>query len=158
MAPQITSRPAAPEDLPELVRLYRLLEAEMTALEDMWPLADALAEPIEASLRAHIDASGSRLLVGSIDGVPVGFLLGEIRPLLAHVDDRVGSIRLVFSELDARGVGVGEAMRNDVLAWFESHGIDRFDAHVLPGHRLAKNFFEAAGFSARHIVMHKGRR
>jgi hypothetical protein len=33
-------------------------------------------------------------------------------------------------------------------------GISRFDAHVLPGHRLAKNFFEAGGFSARSITMH----
>jgi hypothetical protein len=33
-------------------------------------------------------------------------------------------------------------------------GITKFDAHVLPGHRLAKNFFEAGGFSARSIIMH----
>jgi hypothetical protein len=25
---------------------------------------------------------------------------------------------------------------------------------VSPGHRIAKNFFEANGFKARHIVMH----
>jgi hypothetical protein len=25
---------------------------------------------------------------------------------------------------------------------------------VLPGHRLAKNFFEQGGFAARSIVMH----
>ena len=30
-----------------------------------------------------------------------------------------------------------------------------FDVRVLPGHRLAKNFFEANGFSARLIVMHR---
>jgi hypothetical protein len=33
-------------------------------------------------------------------------------------------------------------------------GIRLFDARVLPGHRLAKNFFEAGGFSARLIIMH----
>jgi hypothetical protein len=34
-------------------------------------------------------------------------------------------------------------------------GIGYFDAHVAPGHRLAKNFFESHGFSARRIVMHR---
>ena len=37
---------------------------------------------------------------------------------------------------------------------YRAMGHHLFDAHVLPGHRLAKNFFEAGGFSARTIVMH----
>jgi hypothetical protein len=41
-----------------------------------------------------------------------------------------------------------------VLAELRQRGISKFDAHVLPGHRLAKNFFESGGFSARSIVMH----
>jgi hypothetical protein len=45
-------------------------------------------------------------------------------------------------------------MRDAVLSHLRGRGIHRFDAHVLPGHRLAKNFFEQGGFSARHIVMH----
>jgi hypothetical protein len=51
-------------------------------------------------------------------------------------------------------VALGETMRDAVLEELRSRGITKFDAHVLPGHRLAKNFFEAGGFSARSIVMH----
>jgi hypothetical protein len=40
------------------------------------------------------------------------------------------------------------------LAELRDRGLDRFDAHVLPGHRLVKNFFEAGGFAARSIIMH----
>jgi ribosomal protein S18 acetylase RimI-like enzyme len=66
----------------------------------------------------------------------------------------VGSIRLVFSHPDAREVGLAEAMREAAMEEFRRRDITRFDAHVLPGHRLAKNFFEAGGFSARSIIMH----
>jgi GNAT superfamily N-acetyltransferase len=145
IAPVVTARPAVAEDLPALVRLYRLLEEEMTALEHMWDQADGLPEPVEASLTAAIDDERVLVAVGTIDGLVMG--------LLPHASEPVGSIRLVFTEPDAREVGVGEATRDLALDWFRAAGVRRFDAHVLPGHRLAKNFFESAGFSARHIVM-----
>jgi hypothetical protein len=40
------------------------------------------------------------------------------------------------------------------LSQLRERGLRRFDAHVLPGHRLVKNFFEAGGFAARSITMH----
>jgi ribosomal protein S18 acetylase RimI-like enzyme len=61
---------------------------------------------------------------------------------------------MVYVTEAARGVGVGEAMLEAALAALRARGVRRFDAIVSPGHRLAKNFFEAAGFSARRITMH----
>ncbi|MGD2102389.1 MAG: hypothetical protein PVG83_09125, partial [Acidimicrobiia bacterium] len=69
-------------------------------------------------------------------------------------EDRIGAIRLIYVDHEAREVAVGEMMRDLVMALLRKRGITKFDAHVLPGHRLAKNFFEAGGFSARSIVMH----
>jgi ribosomal protein S18 acetylase RimI-like enzyme len=66
----------------------------------------------------------------------------------------VGSIRLIYVDPEAREVAIGEEMRDYVMDMLRKRGISRFDAHVLPGHRLAKNFFEAGGFSARSITMH----
>jgi ribosomal protein S18 acetylase RimI-like enzyme len=63
-------------------------------------------------------------------------------------------VRLVFVEEPARAVGVGEAMLQAALEEMRRRGIRRFDAVVSPGHRLAKNFFESAGFSARRITMY----
>jgi hypothetical protein len=45
-------------------------------------------------------------------------------------------------------------MRELALSILRDKGITKFDAHVLPGHRMAKNFFEAGGFAARSIIMH----
>ena len=152
---EVTARPARVGDLDELVRLYRLLEEEMVALKGMWRLADGLPEPLEEALRAALSDPDNLVYVGAIDGVPVGFALARSEPLLAQAGgERVGVIRLVFTEMEARGVGVAEVLRDAVVDALRRTGHSRFDAHVLPGHRLAKNFFEAGGFAARSIVMH----
>ena len=148
-------RHATVDDIEALKRLYRLLEEEMTALSAMWSLADGLAEPVTESLRRALVDPETVVALGEIDGVPVGFLLARVEELLPQAKgERLGAIRLVFVEPEARGVGVGEAMRDMVLDELRGRGIRRFDAHVLPGHRMAKNFFEAGGFAARSIVMH----
>ena len=152
---RIGARPAVTDDLDELVRLYRLLAAEMRGYHPMWELADGLAEPVAASLRDALHDGDTAVYLGTIDKVPFGFILGRSEPLLAQAGgERIGSIRFVFTELEAREVGVGEAMRDALLEVFRANGLRLFDAHVLPGHRLVKNFFESGGFSARSIVMH----
>ena len=103
---------------------------------------------------AALDDVDTIVLVGSVDGYPFGFLLARVEEtLIQSGGQRIGSIRLIFVEQDAREVAVAEAMREEALALLRERGITKFDAHVLPGHRLAKNFFESGGFSARSIVM-----
>lgn len=152
---RISARPAETDDIHQVMAMYRGLEEEMTGLHPMWPLADGLAEPVVDSLAALIADAGVEFVIGEIDGIPVGFLVARAEALLAQASgDRIGVIRYIFVEHQAREVGVAEAMRDRVMDTFRSEGITKFDAHVLPGHRLAKNFFEAGGFSARSIVMH----
>lgn len=146
---------AEPADLEILVDMYRSLEVEMTALHPMWPLSGGLAEPVSESLMRAIQGNDSFVVIGYVSDYPFGFLLGRIESLLPQADgEKIGAIRLVFVEEAARQVSVGEVMRDLAMQRFREMGITRFDAHVLPGHRLAKNFFEAGGFAARAIVMH----
>ncbi|MGQ0848786.1 MAG: GNAT family N-acetyltransferase [Actinomycetota bacterium] len=151
----VRARPAQTDDLSTLTSLYRSLEKEMTSLHEMWALADGLAEPVEDALEAAVNDVESTIVVGLIDDAIFGFLLARVEALLPQARQmQVGSIRLVFVEMEAREVGVGEAMLDYALADLRRQGLTRFDAHVLPGHRLAKNFFEAGGFAARAIIMH----
>jgi GNAT superfamily N-acetyltransferase len=151
----VSARVGAPEDLPALLDLYRGLEVEMTELHPMWPLADGLPEPLEAAFIDSMSDEGMIVVVGDLDGYPFGFLVAVIEDMLPQGRGKhVGSIHLVYVDPDAREVGLGETMREFALDMLRERGITRFDAHVLPGHRLAKNFFEAGGFSARSIVMH----
>ena len=155
MGISVTARRAGPDDVGVLVGLYRKLEAEMTALHPMWPRSDGLDEPVEQSFLDGIGNADVRVFIGEVDGCPLGFIYGRSEPLLFHEEGvRVAAIRLVFVEEGARGVGVGEVMRDTLMEEFRNMDHHLFDAHVLPGHRLAKNFFEAGGFAARSIVMH----
>lgn len=152
MTVSVTARNAELQDLPELVRMYADLEAEMDALHVMWKRADALPAPVADSFESAIESPDAFVIVGEIDGLPFGFLVAYVEPLVDG--SLIGSIRFIFTEESGREVGVGEAMRDLVLHALRDRGLTRFDAHVLPGHRLVKNFFEAGGFSARTIVMH----
>ena len=152
---RVITRPADAADLPALMRLYRGLEAEMTALHPMWPLADGLAEPVESSLERLLGDPEALVVMGEIDGYPFGFAMARIEEILPQAaGERIGSIRLIYVEPEAREISLGEEMRDHLIDELRRRGISRFDAHVLPGHRLAKNFFEAGGFSARAIIMH----
>ena len=127
----------------------------MIALHSMWPLADGLDEPVSQSFADALDDPGTLVIIGEIDGYPFGFLLARVERLLAQADgELVGAIRLIYVDQEAREVALGEEMREMALQVFRSRGITKFDAHVLPGHRLAKNFFEAGGFAARSIIMY----
>lgn len=151
----VSARLATRDDIPTLESLYRGLEEEMTALHAMWPVADGLDEPVAESIGTALTDPETIVLIGEIDGYPFGFLLARVERLLAQADGkRVGALRLIYVDHDAREVALGEAMRETALTMLRERGITKFDAHVLPGHRLAKNFFEAGGFSARSIIMH----
>jgi ribosomal protein S18 acetylase RimI-like enzyme len=152
---KVSARVATRDDIPTLESLYRGLEEEMTALHAMWPVADGLDEPVAESIGTALTDPETIVLIGEIDGYPFGFLLARVERLLAQADGkRVGALRLIYVDHDAREVALGEAMRETALTMLRERGITKFDAHVLPGHRLAKNFFEAGGFSARSIIMH----
>ena len=152
---RVVARPADAADVPALMRLYRGLEAEMTALHPMWPLADGLAEPVESSFGSLVGDPEALVVMGDIDGYPFGFAMARIEEILPQAaGEKIGSIRLIYVEPEAREISLGEEMRDYLIDELRRRGISRFDAHVLPGHRLAKNFFEAGGFSARAIIMH----
>jgi GNAT superfamily N-acetyltransferase len=71
---------------------------------------------------------------------------------------RIGRVRLIYTEPEARGVGVGHVMLTEILEVLRSYGIRDFDAPVGPGQRAAKNFFESHRFAARSIVMYSSDR
>ena len=161
MTPQpfmmVGARLAQKEDLAVLERLYVALSAEQRAIRSIWPFADGLAEPVDRSLSTMLERPDTVIVVGHIDDEPLGFLAGFEQPLLEPMSDRrIGVVQLVFTDQEARGVGVGAAMLDLAMAEFRDRGIDLFDARVSPGHRLAKNFFESNGFKARSITMHRG--
>lgn len=151
----VAARLAEIDDISDVERLYAGLAAEQRTIRSIWPYSDGLPEPVGRSLSKLVERPCGVVAVGLIDGVPLGFLAGLEQPLLAPMADRnIGVVQLIFTDHEARGVGVGAAMLQVAMKEFRDRGINLFDARVSPGHRLAKNFFESNGFKARSITMH----
>jgi GNAT superfamily N-acetyltransferase len=113
------------------------------------------ADPDPAGLaRRFADLVGDedhRVLVGTVDRAVCGFALAR----LGGADGSIGVLEACYVEPAARGVGVGRLLLDTVVAWLGEHGCSGVDGTALPGDREAKNFFEAAGFKARVLTMHR---
>jgi GNAT superfamily N-acetyltransferase len=147
-------RPATPADVPRLAELARAAIAELAPMRggEVWRAREARAEPIEDGLAAALDDADCRVLAATIDGVVVGYSVVR----LEHLADGsvLGVVDDIFVEEEARQIGLGEAMMDDLVAWCDERKCLGMDAMALPGHRATKNFFEESGFTARQLVMH----
>lgn len=148
-------RPATEADLPRLAELAREVTAELAPTRGgaVWKAQEARTEPLEQNLGPLLGDAGHRVLVGTIDGVVMGYAVARLERL--RDGSTLGVVDDIFVEEGARGIGIGEGMINDIITWCERAGCVGIDAMALPGHRLTKNFFEESGFSARKLVMHR---
>jgi GNAT superfamily N-acetyltransferase len=93
-----------------------------------------------------------RVLVGTVEDAVVGLALGRID---AVGEAPLGVIDACYVEPAARGVGVGRALLDNLVAWFTASGCRGVDVTALPGDRETKNFLEGSGFKARLLTMHR---
>ena len=147
-------RPAEAADVARVAELARAAISELAPMRGgaVWKAREARTEPIEEGLEALLEDPDARVVVGTIDGVVVGYAVARLEYLgdgtvLGVIDD-------IFVEEGARQVGLGELMIGDLMAWCEERKCIGMDAMALPGHRATKNFFEESGFTARQLVMH----
>lgn len=148
-------RPATDADVPRLAELARGVVDELAPMRggQVWKAREARTEPLSESLATLLRDPGHRVVVGTIDGVVMGYAVARLERL--NDGSTLGVIDDIFVEEGARGIGIGEGMINDLISWCEKAGCVGIDAMALPGHRATKNFFEESGFSARKLVMHR---
>ena len=148
------ARRAVATDTERLAELARAAVAELepTRGGSVWKDREARREPLEEGFAGSIADPDQLVLVGTIDGTPVGYTVVVDEALDSGAV--LGVVQDIFVEEEARGVGVGEAMMEEALVWCRSRGCVGVDAMALPGHRTTKNFFEDSGFSARLLIMH----
>ncbi|HEY5011663.1 MAG TPA: GNAT family N-acetyltransferase [Acidimicrobiia bacterium] len=148
------ARPATADDVARLAELARQGADELTPMRGgaIWSVREARPEPLEAAYLALLDRDDTHVVVGTIDEVAIGLGVGRLEQLR---DGRcLGIVDELFVEPEARSIGVGEAIVDELLVFFGRHACIGVDALALPGNRATKNFFEQHGFVARAIVMH----
>jgi GNAT superfamily N-acetyltransferase len=149
------ARPAGTDDLPRLAALARQVIDELSLQKGgiVWRRHAARPEPIEAGLEADLADPDTQVLVGTIDDTPIGYAITTVEQVAD--EGMLAVVRDLFVEPDARGVGVGAALMEAILAWAGERGCIGVDALALPGGRATKNFFEGYGLVARAIIVHR---
>jgi GNAT superfamily N-acetyltransferase len=149
------ARPATIDDVGAIAEMSRAMRVELVSYRggDLWAREQKASGLDDAMVAATIAAADAAVLVGSIDDVVVGF--GICRAVVLADGSRIGVISELFVEPDAREVGVGERLVDQIVSWCTEHECIGIDATALPGHRAAKNFFEEHGFVARSLTMHR---
>lgn len=146
------ARRAAESDLARLEELAAAALAELAGQERGGRVFTTREVGGRAMGEWLADTASSIVVAGTFEDHVVGIGTGRVETLrdgAAH-----GTIEALYVEPGARGVGVGEAMMGELLAWFGERGVVGVDAMALPGMRETKNFFEANGFTARLLVVH----
>jgi GNAT superfamily N-acetyltransferase len=111
------------------------------------------ARPIRDPLAQLLGDGAHLVLMATLDSVVTGFAHGRVVDLEGQ--GRRGVLDACFVEPEARGVGLGRLLLDEVLHWLQAQGCPGVDGVALPGDRVAKNFFEAAGFKARQLTMYR---
>jgi ribosomal protein S18 acetylase RimI-like enzyme len=142
----------------DVARLAQLTEEAVAEQAEgrggaIWSRREARERPADETLAAAVADPDQLVLVGTIDGFVIGYVAAHVEPLADG--SPLGVISDIYVEPDARGIGVGEAMIDQVLAWCAERGCVGVDALALPGNRHTKNFFETFGFKARALIVHR---
>jgi GNAT superfamily N-acetyltransferase len=156
------ARPAHGDDLGTLTELLTLaLAAARTMRGGATLAADATPAQLLERWNGPRDASGNAdtdgprdalLVVGEFHQAVVG--LGAAVALPSH-SGLSGRIECCYVESEARGVGVGSALMESMVAWCSERGCTDIDALALPGDRSTKQRLEAAGFTARLLTLNR---
>jgi ribosomal protein S18 acetylase RimI-like enzyme len=151
------ARAARASDVSAITDLARTAVGELGLLRGgpVWQLQDARVEPIGDGIVADVarPLTEGLTVVGTIDDTIVGYGVSRLATLtdgslLSEVSD-------LYVDPEARGIGLGEAMMDLLVAHATDAGAIGIDALALPGDRATKNFFETFGLKARAIVVHR---
>jgi GNAT superfamily N-acetyltransferase len=148
-------RPAVSADRAALVRMAEQAQDEALGQRGGPQLAQQMQSIDEWAERFErlLDDRQFRILVGAIDGVPLGFALARMdRP---EGESAAVDLVVLYTEPAARGVGIAAGLMTAITTWASDQGATGVDAVVLPGNRSAKNFFESFGMKARLIRVHR---
>jgi GNAT superfamily N-acetyltransferase len=119
----------------------------------VWTRREGHRRSLETFVGDAIAAADHEVVVGELDGVPVAY--GVVHRVSLDDGGKLGVVDDIYVEPQARELGLGEALMDQMISWCQTSGCFGVDSLALPGDRSTKNFFESFGLVARAIVVHK---
>lgn len=150
--PTPSVRAAAASDVPTVAGMAQAAAAALHESRGAELLLLRESPPPDAEHIAEWLRDGAYTVqLGLLDDVPVAAGIARLEVLPGGT--RLAVVSMLWVDEAARAVGVGEALLAALVDWARAAGCDSIDAYALPGERITKNFFEAAGFKARLLTV-----
>jgi acetyl coenzyme A synthetase (ADP forming)-like protein len=138
-------RPIKPEDGPLLVEFFERLGPESRYFR-FFRIKETL-EPKEVAFFTNVDYSDRMALVAIHDGKMIG---------LASYDrerDHTGTAEVAFAVADEhQGRGIGTQLLQLLTTHARAHGVERFEAFVLPENRQMMRLFRNSGYELTRTI------
>jgi N-acetylglutamate synthase-like GNAT family acetyltransferase len=152
VVPTASVRAAVESDVPHITAMAEAAAAALHGSRGAELMLLREAQPPEATAIAEWLHEGDvTVQVGLLDDVPVAAGIAHLEVLTGGT--RLAVVTMLWVDEAARSVSVGEALLGGLVDWARAAGCESIDAYALPGERVTKNFFEAAGFKARLLTV-----
>lgn len=139
-----TVRHAVTQDASEIAALEQLCVRESESFRGSTELLSEVPLIGEELIRFKVEPHNFVFVIETSDEI-CGFAQMEVLSTVAMV-------RRVFISPNARELGAGATLIDELRTHAKSLGCNRIDAYALPGDRLTKNLFERAGMKARLLI------
>jgi DNA-binding MarR family transcriptional regulator/N-acetylglutamate synthase-like GNAT family acetyltransferase len=124
-------------DMGWVVQRHGVLYAQEYGFDETF---EALVASIVAKFIEHDDPSREQCWIAERDGVPVGCVF------LIRSSKKVGKLRLFLVEPDARGLGIGKRLVDDLLAFARSAGYRKVRLWTQSNLLAARHVYAKTGF------------
>jgi len=152
----MTIRPPLPVDWPAVGRLAELLVRTHYAFDQFrFVHPDTLrADEYTARLRDEVDRGHSMVRVAEENGRVVGYVFAGIEPgNWKELRPDAGYIHDLAVDPDHRRAGVGAALIESAMEWFDARGVTRVMLWTATSNADAQRLFRRVGFRATMIEM-----
>ena len=139
-----TVRQAITQDATVLAALEELCVRESESFRGSTELLSEVPPIGDELIRFQAEPHNFVFVIETLDEI-CGFAQMEILKSVAMV-------RRVYVSPNARELGAGATLIDELRTHAKSLGCNRIDAYALPGDRLTKNLFERAGMKARLLI------
>jgi GNAT superfamily N-acetyltransferase len=158
--PEIRTRPARPDEIAEVGRMWRAMYDYQAARGMALALRDDATEIWTRQLAGRLDSPVSVILVAESpdDAGLAGFLAAQIKRLPPHLaadKAKVGFVSEVFVDEAARRHHVGAALFEAALAWFRAADVGSVELQVVHGNDVAQQFWTRMGFQPELLQMRR---